>query len=525
MGLIASTRNWCGVYWQKHMLCLMALGFASGLPLSLTFSTLTVWLTEAGIGKSTIGLFAIVGAPYSLKFLWSHLIDHLPLPSLTKWFGKRRSWILFTQCLLIIALIGMGSSDPVQDALITAIWALLVSVFSASQDIASDAYRIEILEQDDQAAGAAIFVLGYRVGMLVSGAGGLYLATYAEWSTVYSTMAGFMLIGIITVLLMPEPGATKKARAQKKEAIRSWKQRIPHIGGGLALLAIGTLLWDLKDAIVHSSFLTLFGFAFGKFVFWGYYCFATFIVLGLLISILTGLSVRKTVVAPFAEFMQRPGWLLILAFVLLYKFGENVAGTMTNPFLLELGFTKAEIATVVKSLGFGATLAGSFIGGALVKRMGLLPALWLCGILQMVSTLMFSIQAMVGHSLWVLCASISIENLSGGMGTAAFVAYLSYLCNREYTATQYALLSSIMIAAGKLLIATVFAVDQSYFPDGSFIDVIGWSWFFVIATVCAVPGLLLLSVLASREKRIGGKKGKRNSPLPNEAIAESGAEG
>jgi PAT family beta-lactamase induction signal transducer AmpG len=157
--------------------------------------------------------------------------------------------------------------------------------------------------------------------------------------------------------------------------------------------------------------------------------------------------------------------------------------------------------------------------------MGLLPALWLCGILQMVSTLMFSIQAMVGHSLWVLCASISIENLSGGMGTAAFVAYLSYLCNREYTATQYALLSSIMIAAGKLLIATVFAVDQSYFPDGSFIDVIGWSWFFVIATVCAVPGLLLLSVLASREKRIGGKKGKRNSPLPNEAIAESGAEG
>ncbi|WP_425450166.1 AmpG family muropeptide MFS transporter [Virgifigura deserti] len=404
------------VYRDRRMLIVLLMGFASGLPLLLTLSTLSIWLTEEGVTLTTIGLFALVGTPYAFKFLWAPLIDRAPIPLLTRALGRRRSWMLTIQAALIGSILFLGATRPAEAPLWTALAALLVSFFSASQDIVIDAYRIEILEEHQQGAGAAVTQFGYRIGLLASGAGALFLAAEVSWFWVYAAMAALMLIGLATALLSPEP---------RREATSQEPGR-----GPVAVL-------------------------------------------------------REAVIEPFAEFFTRRGVreaLLVLAFILLYKFGDAFAGVMANPFYVQIGFTKAEIASVSKIFGLVATLLGVFIGGAIVGRYGVLQALLICGILQMVSNLMFAVQAAAGADLGLLTLTIGIENLSGGMGSAAFVAYLSVLCNVAYTATQYALFSSFM-AFGRTLLSS---------SSGWVADNVDWVSFFVISTVVAIPGLLLL---------------------------------
>jgi len=419
-------RRWLqslAVYRDRRIATILLLGFASGLPLALTFSTLTFWLKEAGLTNTTIGLFAAVSTPYNFKFLWAPLIDRLPVPVLTRLLGRRRGWLATTQIALMAALLGLGTTQPGIDAWTTALLAVIVAFCSASQDIVIDAYRVDLLEEREQAAGAAAIVFGYRVGMLASGAGALLLATYVSWFEVYAVMAGLLGIGLLTTLLASEP-------TRSSEKLESAAGSQPRAGA--------------------SAWL------------------------------------QEAVVAPFADFMRRRGWVGILLFVMFYKFGDALAGVMTNPFLLELGFTKAEVATVVKTYGLAATLAGAAAGGSLMASTGMIRCLWICGILQMLSNLTFAVQANVGHSLPMLAVTIGLENFASGMGTAAFVGYLSSLCNVSYTATQYALLTSFMSMARTWLSSSA----------GWLADQMSWPAFFVLTTIAAVPGLLLLAWLS-----------------------------
>ncbi|RMF25756.1 MAG: MFS transporter, partial [Deltaproteobacteria bacterium] len=410
------------------MVSILFLGFSSGLPLALTFSTLSFWLKEEGLTNTAIGLFASVATPYSLKFVWAPVIDRASLPWLTRKLGRRRGWIVATQIALMVSLVGLGATHPAAAPMSTAVMALVVAFCSASQDIVIDAYRVEVLDESQYAAGAAAIVFGYRIGMLVSGAGALLLATFVGWLEVYATMAALVTVGLVTVLVSREPASGSDSQSSA--------------GTG-----------------APSSTLA-------RAVRW----------------------VREAVVEPFLDFTRRRGWIVILAFVMLYKFGDALAGVMTNPFLLELGFSKAEIAAIVKTYGLAATLAGAAAGGSLLKATGMLRCLWICGLLQMLSNLMFAVQAVAGHSISTLTVTIGLENLAGGMGTAAFVAYLSSLCNVSYTATQYALLTSLMSAARTWLSSS----------GGWLADHMSWPEFFVLTTIAAVPGLALLWLLGRR---------------------------
>jgi PAT family beta-lactamase induction signal transducer AmpG len=421
MNIIQLVKQFFSLYTQPKMVALLCLGFASGLPLALTASTLTAWLAESGVDKTSIGLFASVATPYALKFLWAPLVDGLQLPFFSR-LGRRRGWLIATQLALIISILGLGMANPAINPWLTGLAAFIVAFFSATQDIVADAYRVELLPVEEQGAGAASFVLGYRFGMIASTAGALYLATYTSWSVTYFIMGALLIIGIATVLITGEPQANRKLKedAQKK-SVNEW--------------------------------------------------------------------LSANVIAPFADFMQRSQWLSILLFILLYKLADAFMGGMTNPFLLEIGFEKTQIASVVKVYGLIATIVGSFVGGAMIVRLGILRTLWICGIAHALTNLMFVIQARVGADLHILALGITMENLSGGMGTAAFVAYLSSLTHLRFTATQYALLSSFA-AFGRTWLST---------PAGWFAETLGWEAFFLFATSLAIPGLVVLAYLQSQD--------------------------
>ena len=428
----------CRVYGDKRVLSLLFFGFASGLPLALTFGTLAVWLREEHVSKTTIGLFALMGTPYTFKFLWSPLIDKLSIPFVTRRLGRRRGWMVVTQIALMVTITCLGATKPALNPGLTAILALMVAFWSASQDIVVDAYRVEILEERQQGAGAAIIVLGYRVGMLVSGAGALYLATFIGWFAAYGVMAACMTIGMIAVFMNPEPKALKSRESVEQERrIAKYLETRPHLGGKK-----------------------------GQILSWMY----------------------GAVVSPFAEFLGRRGWALVLLFILFYKFGDALAGVMSGPLYVELGFTKIQIANISKAFGLAATIVGGVLGGLLVSRQGIVKSLLICGILQMVSNLMFAVLAKAGNDTVLLSLTIAIENLSGGMGTAAFVAYLSSLCNIAYTATQYALLTSFM-AFGRTLLSS---------SGGWLADHMDWVTFFILTTGAAIPGLLMLVWITKR---------------------------
>jgi PAT family beta-lactamase induction signal transducer AmpG len=404
------------IYWEKRLIIVFLMGFASGLPFLLSGATLSIWLTEAGISLTAIGLFALVGTPYNLKYLWAPLIDRVHLPVISNLLGRRRSWMILIQFGLMASIVALGLSNPQSGTGFTAFFALAVAFFSASQDIVIDAYRIEILDEDQQGAGAAMTQAGYRFGLLASGAGALYLATEINWSRVYGIMAGLVLVGFITALSAPIPKADRFIRKAVKNQDNWFKM---------------------------------------------------------------------TVIAPFVEFFQRNNLgvaIIILAFILLYKFGDAFAGVMANPFYIKIGFTKLEIANVSKIFGVFATLLGVFAGGLVVRRFGILKSLLYCGILQMLSNLMFAAQAAIGPKVGFLFLTIGIENLSGGMGSAAFVAYLSLLCNTAYTGTQYALFTSFM-AFGRTWLSAI---------SGWVADQTDWVTFFIASTFVALPGLLML---------------------------------
>ncbi|MEE8393477.1 MAG: AmpG family muropeptide MFS transporter [Rhodospirillales bacterium] len=425
------------VYLDRRVIVILFLGFSSGLPLLLVFSTLSVWLKFEGVSLAAIGAFSLVRTPYTFKFLWAPVIDRMPLPFLSRWLGRRRSWALVTQFALMAAILGMSTTTPSQAPLATALFALLVAFCSASQDVVIDAYRVESLANDQQGAGAGVIVLGYRVGMLCAGAGALWLASVMTWHQVYMVMAGMVSIGIVTVIVIREPETgQQEAKAEAEEE---------HIAKRLT-----------SDMPSWAARITA----------WFY----------------------EAVIAPFSEFMTRPGWLAVLAFIMLYKLGEAYLGVMANPFYLEMGFSTVEIANVSKLFGLGATLVGALIGGVMVSRYGIMKSLMICGVLQIFGTLMFSVQAMAGHDVGVLMLTISAENVTAGMATSAFVAYMSALCNQAYTATQYALLSSIMAFSRDVLSAT----------SGMFAEMSGWVGFFIFSAAIAVPGLVILAWLMRR---------------------------
>lgn len=405
------------VYADRRVIAILFLGFSSGLPLLLCGQTLSYWISQEGASRTAVGAFALVGTAYTLKFLWSPIVDHLPLPWLTRVVGRRRSWALLSQGLVVVTLLLLGTTSPAENLLLTALVACAVAFSSATQDIVLDAYRIELLDEHELGAGAATFVNGYRFAILASGAGALFLSAAMDWFWVYAIMAGLMLTGIVTVLLSPEPRVNR--------------------------LEVPAEIVSLGD----------------KLSYW----------------------LKHSALDPFRDFMTHRGWLVILCFVVFYKFGDSVAGVMAFKFYVELGFTPAEVASVSKLFGFVATVLGAFAGGLVVARFGIMQSLLICGVLQMGSNLMFAVQASVGHSVPMLGLTIAVENVTGGMGTAAFVAYLSALCNASYTATQYALLSSFMAFARTWLSA----------PGGYVADQTNWITFFILTTVAAVPGLLL----------------------------------
>ena len=411
------------IYTNKKLLIIMLLGFSSGLPLLLTLSTLSVWLVEIGITKTTIGFFALVGLPYSLKFLWAPFMDNLAIPILTKRFGRRRSWILLTQFFLICSLILLGYSDPAANPAKTAIAALLVAFFSASQDIVIDAFRVESLEKKLYGAGGAMLVFGYRVGMLSAGAGALYLASYYDWTIVYILMSMQIIVGVFAVLISKEPEQSALVKIEEKGNILQW--------------------------------------------------------------------LNNSVINPFSDFIKKGNWILIILFVIFYKFGDALVSVGANPFYIEMGFSKIEIANVSKIFGLLATLCGAFIGGVIVSQSGIFKSLLVCGILQMLSNLFYAVQAYIGYNIGFLIVTIGFMDLASGMGTAAFIAYLSNLCNLRYTATQYALLSALA-SLGRTFLSS---------PGGYLVDTINWIPFFIFTSVAAIPGIYLLVILKKRNSQ------------------------
>ncbi len=419
------------VYFHPKLIAVLFLGFVSGLPLALTASTLSVWLTEAGVDFTTIGLFAAVGIPYSFKFLWSPIVDGARIPVLGRLLGQRRSWMIATQIALMAIIVALGMNDPVTNIWLTAILAFSLAALSATQDIVVDAYRVELLTSDQQASGAAVTQLGYRIGMLTSGAGALFLAEATNWQVTYAVMAAFLVVGMITAFFAGEPAASNNNTP--KESASEW--------------------------FTHH------------------------------------------VINPFVDFGKHQAWVLILLFILFYKFGDAFAGVMTNTFLISLEFTKSEIATVVKGVGLLALFVGLFIGGGMVKYLGYMRSLWIAGILQMLSNLIFIAQAHMGHDVWFLAVTISVENLCGGIGSAVFVGYISNLCGVGYTATQYALLSSLA-SVGRTFLST---------PSGWFVTQLGWVKFFVLSTFLAIPGLVLLFILIKTTEKDRASRGSNGN--------------
>lgn len=434
-------------YLDRRVVMVALLGFSSGLPLLLTFSTLSAWLKGEGISRTAIGIFALVGTPYALKFLWSPLIDRLPLPVLTRLLGRRRGWGVLIQVLLIIAILALGSTDPVNQIWLTASLAVAVAFLSASQDIVIDAYRVEILDEDQQGPGAGAVQTGYRLAMLAAGAGALLLASSFGWFAAYAVMAALLSVGLAVLLLGPEPEIKVSAATLERERrAAEFLDSRPHLRGAVAKLAA----W-------------LYG----------------------------------AVVCPFADLMARPAWLAVLLFIIGYKMGEAMAGAMANTLYIEMGFRLDEIAWVSKIFGFGATIAGTIIGGALVVRLGVMRALLVFGVLQSLGNLFYVVQALAGHNIWALAFCVFAENLTAGMAGSALVAYISGLCNLAYTATQYALLSSLT-AVGR----TVFASTS-----GKLADLLGWVDFFLLTTVITIPALALLPWLMRRQTRVAPETG------------------
>ena len=414
------------------------LGFSAGLPFLLVFSTLSAWLRDFGVDRTVIGFFSWVGVIYSVKVFWAPVIDRLPIPLLTRLLGKRRSWMLLAQVGIAVGLSGMASLDIHTQLQWCASFAVWVAFCSATQDVVIDAFRIENADTRYQGAMSAAYVLGYRIALLTAGAGALYIAEYTNWNSAYYAMAAAMMVGITTTLCLREP----KHKPAKSE------------NHGEMLLAIVD-----KRALFQRFF--------------------------------TGAA--DAVLSPFVDFFRRNGkvGLLILLLIAVYKMSDITMGVMANPFYLDLGFSKKDIAEISKIFGFFMTIAGAAIGGALVVRYGIMRPLLLGAVMVMLTNLLFAVLAVSTPSKLLLAGVISADNLSGGLATSVFIAYLSSLTSSAYTATQYALFSSLMTLPAQFLGG--FA--------GMVVDHFGYYLFFIYASVVGLPAIALVLILIGRERR------------------------
>jgi MFS transporter, PAT family, beta-lactamase induction signal transducer AmpG len=402
------------VFQSRKMAALLMLGFASGLPLYLTDKTLQAWLTVEGVDLKSIGLFSLVALPYSLKFLWSPFLDRFIPPFL----GRRRGWLVIAQILLVLAIAAMSFQNPQQGLKAIAINAIIIAFFSATQDIAADAYRTDVLDKPELGAGAAVFVLGFRIALLVTGALALRLADQMPWNSVYLILAGVMALSVLYSIFAPEP-------------------------------------------VLREPPPT---------------------------------TLRETFVDPFREFFQRSGLFqgaMILLFIVLYKLGDVLVGKMSTPFLLKTGFSQTTIGDIQGGMGLIATIVGTLVGGALLSRWGINRSLWIFGGLQAISNLSYYILAQLGQNYPVLVLAVNIENFCGGLGTAAFLGFLMSLCNARFSATQFALFSSLLAVSRDVLGASAGQIAQATGAETT-----GWSSFFLISILAAIPGLLLLPVFA-----------------------------
>ncbi len=393
------------VFMSWRMAVVLLTGFSCGIPLGLTGGTLQAWMKSEDLDITLIGIFALVGLPYTLKFLWAPIMDRYVPPFL----GRRRGWMIIAQIALALGITAMAFVDPKQSLGLMGVIAVIVAFFSASQDIAVDAFRTEILKKEELGAGASVYIMGYRIAMLVSSGVALIMADHMSWTMVYLIMAATMLVGIFATAFSPEPEI--KVEAPK----------------------------TLQDAVVN----------------------------------------------PFVDFFKRNGvmaGLEVLLFIVIYKIDVALAMALSTPFMLDLGFTKTDVGAVLKSFGLVATIVGGLIGGAFMTKISIKKALWIFGILQGVSGASFMILARLGHNYTAMVTAVTIENVCSGLGTAAFSAFIMSLCNKKYTATQYALLTSVM-AVTRVLVGA---------PSGYLQKAVGWEMYFLISILIAIPGLLLL---------------------------------
>jgi len=485
------------VYAQPRVLVMLFLGFSAGLPLLLVFGTLSAWLTEADVKKSAIGYFSWVGITYSLKFIWAPVVDRVPLPLLTSMFGKRRSWMLLAQVGIISGLIGISLSDPAAQLSLVAMLALVVAFSSATQDIVIDAYRIESAPDELQGAMAANYQLGYRLGMIMAGAGALYVAEFYSWLAAYQTMAVCMGIGVVTALLIAEPEHVPPPRLDKNLGPAQRRQvafNILAIAGLFAAVALVVLSWPLITGTALSSLTQR--------IFEAVLLFAAGLV-GLAVLAYTGRAQTvvgwfyPSVILPFADFFQRTGWLAIaiLAFIMCYRFSDITLGIMANPFYIDLGFSKAEIASVTKVFGLIMTIVGAYAGGILVTRFGIGGPLLLGACLVAGTNLLFAWLALVGPEMQALMITISADNFSGGLASSALIAYASSLTNRTFSASQYAIFSSLFTLMGKFIGGFSGLVVEGY----------GYFTFFWVAAALGLPAIVLTLYLM---RTIPNRQGK-----------------
>ncbi len=427
-----------GVYTRPSVLRMLLFGFSAGLPFLLVFTTLTAWLRDYDISRTAIGFFAWIGTTYSIKVLWAPVVDRVPLPVLTALLGQRRSWMLLAQTGIAAGLLAMAMTDPTEGLTVIALLALLVAFCSATQDITIDAFRIESDADEYQAALASTYVIGYRLAILMAGAGALYIADFLSWAAAYMAMAACMCVGMLAVLLSPEPSSPERLDIEADPLVQRFRANTQTRG------------WRQE----------------------------------------AGAWIVGSVVAPFKDFMQRFGWLAlpVLALIGLYKVSDLSMAAMANPLYIDLGFSLSEIASVTKVFGIFMTLFGGMVGGVVVARYGILRMLLIGALLVAVTNLVFAWLASVGYSIPALFITIGADNFANGFSATVFIAFLSSLVSRRYTATQYALFSSFMTLPGKFIGG----------PSGWIVDQAGYVLFFFYASALGIPAMLLVLWLMVR---------------------------
>tara|TARA_B100000767_G_scaffold87118_1_gene83726 strand:+ start:1844 stop:3385 length:1542 start_codon:yes stop_codon:yes gene_type:complete len=491
---------------HPRVITMLFLGISAGIPLLLIFSSLSLWLREAGVDRSAVTYFSWAALGYSFKFVWAPLVDKLPLPLLTKMLGRRRAWLLLSQLMIMLAISMVALIDPATDTLSAMAWAaVFLGFWAATQDIVIDAYRIESAETDLQTLMASSYIAGYRIGMLLAGAGALYLASYLgstnevysyqAWQWTYLIMAAVMLIGVLTTLLIKEPH-----ERESEESVHSIKNYVSFFALFFVIVASFITVFYISGELTQtaklnlssllgnnnlSSFLVELGRLSLALTFAGIVA-KLFVSLG----IVQQQQVSQTYIAPVKDFFDRYGLsvaFLLLALVGLYRISDIVLGVITNVFYQDLGFTKPVIANVVKSFGLGMTILGGFLGGLLAIRFGVMKILFLGAVLSALTNLLFMLLAQVGQDITMLYVVIAADNLSAGLASAAFIAFLSSLTNISFTAMQYAIFSSLMTLLPKIL--------GGY--SGTIVENIGYEQFFLITAVMGIPVLLLI-VLANK---------------------------